>query len=94
MSDFGELSDFSTSFPSEKYNQSPVQIETESSSWLRAEFEQGDPEELPGETKSLAVETTVPASFSAMHLNSPESSGNASAIIKVHTSSGKGREST
>lgn len=40
------------------------------------------------------METAVPASFSAMHLKSPESSGNASVIIKVHTSSGKGRDST
>lgn len=39
------------------------------------------------------METAVPASFSAIHLNCPESSGNASVIIKVHTSSGKGRNS-
>lgn len=59
------------------------------------ELEQGHPEEqLPGETKSLALETAVPASFSAMHLNSPESSGNASVIIKVQISSGKARDST
>lgn len=35
---------------------------------------------LPGETKSFAVEAAVPASFSAIHLNSSESSGNASVI--------------
>lgn len=93
MGNFGELSGFST-FLSEKYNYSPTQIETESLSWLMAELEQGDPEEqLPGETKSLALETAVPASFCAMHLNSPESSGNASVIIKVQTSSGKARDS-
>lgn len=36
MGDFEELSDFSTSFPPEKYNYLPPQIETESSSssWL------------------------------------------------------------
>lgn len=43
---------------------------------------------------SLAVEIAVPASFSAMHLNSPESSGNTSVIMKVQTSSEKGRDST
>lgn len=93
MGDFREPSDFST-FPSEKPLVTKVQIETVRVFLLaqEAEFSRVILRVITWRNKSLAVETAVPASFSAMHLKSPESSGNASVIIKVHTSSGKGRE--
>lgn len=42
---------------------------------------------LPGETERRALDAADPNSFSATHLNIPESSGKASVITRVQTSS-------
>lgn len=42
---------------------------------------------LPGETERCALDAAEPNSFSATHLNIPESSGKASVITRVQTSS-------
>lgn len=42
---------------------------------------------LPGETERCALDAADPNSFSATHLNIPESSGKASVITRVQTSS-------
>lgn len=46
---------------------------------------------LPGETERRALDAADPNSFSATHLNIPESSGKASVITRVQTSSEIGR---